>query len=277
MRCILKTNSFIICIFLFFVITGSIACAEEGKQFNPADVTEAATHLELMPEYNKLNDGEAYLIRLLYDYDWAEGKYSVTAEIPFGQIRRDDGSKDEGIGDIRTRFFWKFYDAPGSKLENMMFNLDVFLPTGDSSKGLGLGTFQIVPNLIFALPVNKSFTIYPAIKYKFSTGKTEGRSSAFPPGRTPISDREDEEYINAIEIEATFVYSWLKANAWMYIQPIYEIDLLPEEGEDNYEVTLRGQVGKMFGRWGLGLEGTTFVAGEKSQEYQLKGILFYYF
>jgi len=33
----------------------------------------------------------------------------------------------------------------------------------------------------------------------------------------------------------------------------------------------------MFGRWGLGLEGVTFIAGEKSQEYQLKGILFYYF
>jgi len=63
----------------------------------------------------------------------------------------------------------------------------------------------------------------------------------------------------------------------MYIQPIYEFDLLPEEGEDNYELTLRGQVGKMFGRWGLGLEGVTFIAGEKSQEYQLKGILFYYF
>jgi hypothetical protein len=262
---------------LFLTIAGSVAYAEEAKQFNPANVTEAATHLELMPEYNKLKDGEAYIIRLLYDYDWAEGKYSVSAEIPYGKLRLDDGTKEEGIGDIRTRFFWKFYDAPGSRLENIVFNLDVFLPTGDSSKGLGLGTFQIVPNLIFALPVSESFIIYPAVKYKFTTSETEGRSSAFPPGRTPILEREEEEYINAIEVEMVFVYSWLEANAWMYIQPIYEIDLLPEAGEDNYELTLRGQVGKMFGRWGLGLEGTTFVAGEKTQEYQLKGILFYYF
>jgi hypothetical protein len=33
----------------------------------------------------------------------------------------------------------------------------------------------------------------------------------------------------------------------------------------------------MFGRWGLGLEGTVFVAGEKTQNYQARAIFFYYF
>jgi len=61
------------------------------------------------------------------------------------------------------------------------------------------------------------------------------------------------------------------------VDPIIEWDLLPEPGEDNYEVTLKGQVGRMFGRWGLGTEATVFVAGEKSQDFQVRGMLFYYF
>jgi len=44
-----------------------------------------------------------------------------------------------------------------------------------------------------------------------------------------------------------------------------------------YELTLRGQLGKMFGRWGLGLDGTTFLAGEKSQEFQIRLVHYFYF
>lgn len=262
---------------LFLMLFWTTSHGEEIKTFNPADVTEAASHTEIMPEYNKLTNGEAYLLRLLYDLDWAEGKYSVTAELPVGKVKTDDGETESGIGDIRSRFFWKFYDAPGSTLENMVFNLDAFLPTGDSDKGLGQGTFVIAPSIIFAFPITDNFTIYPIPKYKFSTGKTEGRSSAFPPGKTPLPDREEEEYVNAFEFEATFVYEFPEYSAWFFLSPIYEADFEPEPGEDNYELTLRGQVGKMFGRWGLGLDGTTFLAGEKSQEFQIRLIHYFYF
>ena len=40
---------------------------------------------------------------------------------------------------------------------------------------------------------------------------------------------------------------------------------------------VKSQVGKMFGRWRLGAEATAFGAGEKSQDYQARGIFFYYF
>jgi hypothetical protein len=262
---------------LLSLVLGTVVYAEESKTYNPADVTEAASHIELMPEYNKLTDGDANLVRLVYDLDWANGKYSVTGELPVGQLNLDSGTEETGIGDIRTRFFWKFYDSPNSRLENMVFNLDVFLPTGDSDKGLGQGTFVIVPSVIFAFPINENFTIYPIPKYKFSTGKTEGSASAFPPGKSPIPGRESEEFINAFEIEMSFVYEFKNHSAWMFLAPIYQVDFEPEPDEDNYELTLRGQVGKMFGRWGLGLEGTTFLAGEKSQEFQMRLLYFYYF
>ena len=265
------------CAIILSLVLSTAVNAEESVSFNPADVTEAATHIELMPEYSKLVDGDAYLVRLVFDLDWAEGKYSVTAELPVGYLELDDGTEEAGIGDVITRFFWKFYDAPKSRLENMVFNLDVFLPTGDSSKSLGQGTFVIVPSVIFAFPVNESFTIYPIPKYKFSTSKTEGGSSAFPPGKNPIPERDEEEFVNAFEIEITFVYELSAFNAWMFLSPICEVDFEPEPDQDNYELTLRGQVGKMFGRWGLGLESTTFLAGEKSQEIQLRLLYFYYF
>ena len=264
-------------VLILAITSATIGHAEENRSFNPADPTAVASHIEIMPEYNSFTGGDARILRFVYDYDWAEGKYSVTAEVPYGQVRYDDGNQSTGIGDIRTRFFWKFYDAPGERLENMVANLDIFLPTGDSDEGLGIGTFMFAPSIIFAYPVSERFAIYPAPKFKFSTSKTKGRSSAFPPGRNPTDLRDSEEYIFAFEVEAIFMYEWPNFNAWGFVDPIIEFDLLPEPDEDNYEMTLRGQVGRMFGLWGLGLEGTTFVAGEKSQDYQVKLLFFYYF
>ena len=102
------------------------------------------------------------------------------------------------------------------------------------------------------------------------------RSSAFPPGKNPTPGREEEEYIRAFELEAYFTRFFENAS-WFYIDPIIEWDLVPEPDEDNYEMTVKGQVGRMFGRWGLGAEATVFIAGEKSQDYQARGIFFYYF
>ena len=69
----------------------------------------------------------------------------------------------------------------------------------------------------------------------------------------------------------------LDGGAWIWLAPNINWDFLPEPGEDNYELTIKGQVGKMFSNIGAGLEGTTFVAGEKSQDYQIRMIVYYYF
>ena len=250
----------------------------EKKVFNPADVTAAASHIEVTTEYNDADDYSAPLLRLTYDVDWAEGKYSVTTEIPYGQVDFDDGKTESGLGDIRLRYFQRVYRAESTEaaLKTMVFSLDAFVPTGDSDRGLGSGTFLIAPTLIFDLPLSERWTVYPGPKFKFSTGKTTARSSAFPPGKNPTPGRESEEYIWAVEVEAYFTYMSPKG-WWIYFDPIIEWDLLPEPDEDNYESTFKSQIGRMFGRWGLGLEGTVFVAGEKSQNYQARAIFFYYF
>lgn len=250
----------------------------EKKVFNPADVTAAASHIEVMPEYNDGEDYSAPLLRLVYDIDWAEGKYSITTELPFGRLDNEDGTSETGLGDIRLRYFQRVYQAEDkdAALQNMVFSLDAFVPTGDSDKGLGTGTFLLAPTVIFNLPLSERWVVFPAPKVKFSTGKTQSRSSAFPPGKNPTPGRESEEYIWALELEAYFTYMSPKG-WWIYFDPIIEWDLLPEPDEDNYESTFKSQIGKMFGRWGLGLEGTVFVAGEKSQNYQARAIFFYYF
>ena len=140
----------------------------------------------------------------------------------------------------------------------MVAGLDVFLPTGDADKGMGLGTVMLVPSVIITMPMTDASTLFIIPKYKQSLDKTKGRSSAFSPGRNPIPSRESEEWISAFELELTYAYDIAKYNAWFFLAPIMEWDLLPEPDEDNYELTLKGQVGKMFGKWGLGLEFMTF-------------------
>ena len=263
-----------------FIITVAASAQESGDEpvFNPADLTAAASHIEVMPEYNQADEYSASLLRFIYDLDWAEGKYSITTEVPYGEVDFDDGKTGSGLGDIRLRYFHRLIQAenPEAKLQNMVFSLDAFLPTGDSGEGLGLGTFLLAPTLIFNLPLSERWSFYPTPKFKFSTSKTEARSSAFPPGKNPIPGREEEEYIRAFEIETYFSYMSPKV-WWIFFDPIIEWDLLPEPDEDNYEATFKSQIGKMWGRWGLGLEGTFFVAGEKTQDYQARVIFFYYF
>jgi hypothetical protein len=250
----------------------------EPRVFNPADPTAAASHIEAMGEYNSGPESNAPLFRLVYDIDWGEGKYSVTTEIPYGTVEWPDGTSGTGLGDIRLRYFHQLFSAadPSKSIQTVVGSLDVFAPTGDSDEGLGLGTWVIAPTVILDVPMSDRWTVFPGPKLKFSTGKTLGRSSPFPPGRTPEPGRESEDYIFAFELEAYFTYMD-PAGWWFFIDPIIEWDLLPEPDEDNYEMTVKSQVGKMWGRWGLGAEGTFFVAGEKSQDYQLRAIFFYYF
>lgn len=250
--------------------------AQEKKDFNPADPTQAATSLVLMPEFDKSDEYKAYGTRLTFDRDWAEGKYSINVEIPYAKVDFNDGGSETGLADIRTRIFIKIYEKEDAKLQNMIFNLDVFLPTGNAEEGFGSGTFMLVPGIIFNFPVSERFSIFPNPRFQFTTGKTLSRSSAFYPGKISQKPRlESEEYIFAFEVETFFVYQFKKA-FWAFAAPNINWDFLPEPDEDNYEMILKGQVGKMFGKFGTGLEGTTFIAGEKSQDYQLR-MLFYYF
>ena len=75
--------------------TAMVAFAAETEEassgFNPADPTAAASHIEVIPEYNKGTDYKAPLLRLIYDIDWGDGKYSITTEIPYGRAEFDDG------------------------------------------------------------------------------------------------------------------------------------------------------------------------------------------
>ena len=264
-------------IFLLLFICNDLVIGQEQKEFNPADPTQAATSLIFMPEYNKAPDYKAYGLRTTLDVDWDEGIYSVNVEAAYGKAEYTDGVTETGITDTRTRFFWKFYENQESSLQNMIFSLDVFLPTGNASKGFGAGTFMFVPGVIFAFPISESFAIYPNPRIQFTSGKTTARTSAFPPGRNALgSQRESEQYIFAFELETFFIY-YITSSFWVFADPIFNWDFLPEPNEDNYELTMRNQIGKMFGYWGLGLESTIYLAGEKSQDLQARLVVFYFF
>jgi hypothetical protein len=46
-------------------------------RFRPAR-RPATSHIEVMPEYNQVDENSASPLRFIYDIDWAEGKYSIT-------------------------------------------------------------------------------------------------------------------------------------------------------------------------------------------------------
>jgi hypothetical protein len=262
---------------LAVTLVGPLRAGDEKPVFDPSDPTAAASHIEAMPEYNHADDYAASLLRVVYDLDWGEGKYSVTAEVPFGKADFNDDS-ETGLGDIRLRYFHRAYAAadPTDRLQNVVLSLDVFAPTGDSDRGLGLGTWLIAPTVILNVPLSERWSLFPLAQVKLSTGKTTGRSSPFPPGKNPTPGRETEDYIQAFQVEAYFTYS-AAGGLWFLNDTNNEWVLLPEPGEDNNEMSHKGQVGQMFGRWGLGAETTVFLAGEKSQDYQVRGIFFYFF
>ena len=140
-------NYFILAI--LFLLNVHILLGEE-QNYNPADPTFTATSLQFMPEYNQADSYKTNGLRVNIDRDWGGGVYSVNVELAYGRIDYTEGMSNYGFTDIRSRFFYKFYDNSGGKLTNMVFNLDVFIPTGNAENGFGIGTFQIVPGVIFA-------------------------------------------------------------------------------------------------------------------------------
>ena len=97
-----------LCAAFVLVLLASEARAQQPEQtetaFNPADPTAAASHIEVTPEYNTAEGFDAPLLRLVYDVDWGEGKYSITTEVPVGEVDYSDGMSASGLGDIRVRY-----------------------------------------------------------------------------------------------------------------------------------------------------------------------------
>jgi len=137
-------------VWLLIAVAGLLAAddlQETEEIFNPADPTAAASHIEAMAELNEAPTSSAPLFRLVYDIDWGEGRYSITAELPYGSIEWPEGTGGTGLGDIRLRYFHQLFAAsdPGDSIQTVVASLDVFAPTGNAKEGLGIGTWLLAP------------------------------------------------------------------------------------------------------------------------------------
>ena len=127
-----------------------------------------------------------------------------------------------------------------------MFNLDVFAPTGDGSRGLGTGTWVLVPSVILSAPLTDRLSVFPWLKLKASTGETTAAPSSFGTGIVPFADDDLSDHLFSAELEVPFIYRFPEHQSWVSLTPAIDYDFEPSPGSEAYEVSLKAEVGKMF-------------------------------
>ena len=114
-------------------------------------------------------------IRLDYEYA-VNDRFSVFIEAPIRFIDGEVIGSSEGLADIRTGFKWGLVNTASHQLT---FQLKAYLPTGDAEEGLGSDHASIEPGLLYFRRINEHWTTSAELRYLYSTGGTNGRSTGF--------------------------------------------------------------------------------------------------
>lgn len=84
--------------------------------------------------------------------------------------------------------------------------------------------------------------------------------------------------VRQFQSENPIVFDQIEQGRWMLANPVFTHDFSPQPGAKDYRVDLKLQVGQMFTeKFGVGLEGMKFLAGQVDAKYQFKLMTFYYF
>mgnify|MGYP000055234452 CR=1 FL=1 len=114
-------------------------------------------------------------IRLDYEHAFNE-RFSVFVEAPIRFIDGDVIGSTEGLADVRAGFKWGLVNSASHQLT---FQLKAYLPTGDAEEGLGSDHTSIEPGLLYFRRIDEHWTTSAELRYLYSTGGTNGRSTGF--------------------------------------------------------------------------------------------------
>ncbi len=215
--------------------------------------------LPLIPEYRSLPAGvSVYGAYATYSQDFANSSILTEVEIPMLSAYRPGLGTNVGLGDLRSKVFYLPYQGGTGLLQAFAVNLDITAPTGDMSKGLGTGTWVLMPAVVGKLHLADHLSWYPFLRGLLSTRGTES--------------------IRQFQSENPFVWEDEENGRWYQINPITTYNFAPAPGANGTRLDIKLQVGQMLTeRLGIGLEGTKFVAGQEVFDYQIKFLTFYYF
>jgi hypothetical protein len=234
------------------------------EAYNPANVYSRVS-LDF-DSYYFVNDNTFYALRGGFYYGIPNQRHLLGIAIPvIHSIFSGDFAGYEnttGIGDIRfTYLAVPYLNKTPLGLEKISFYLEVTTPTGDENLGRGVGSWLYKPGLIFSVHPNHSFSLYPEIRYQFSTEEvnSQGGGGGLPDPEDPEED-EKLQYLT-LTLPATYVIeNW---NGWVSLNTEYAYTFV----EDTYFLFLRLDLGKMMGQnSSAALQITKFIAGQPRLE-----------
>ncbi|QOI98136.1 MAG: transporter [Flammeovirgaceae bacterium] len=167
-----------------------------------------------------------------------------------------------GIGDIRMSYL----GAPYVKktplgLERVSFYFDVTAPTGNADLGHGVGWWLYKPGLIFSVQPGPAFSLYPEVRFQFSSKQVNSRGGA--DGVPDLENPEKDEKLQYLTLALPLTYVIEDWNGWVSMHTEYAYTFV----EETYFLFLRFDFGRMMGKHSAaGLQITKFIAGQPRLE-----------
>lgn len=226
------------------LLAGSEAFAQDGG-VDPSKPTNFYSYVELTPEWQKYDGGSVYSLRIMPTLAISQN-HLLQAEIPISMTDFDGVDSETGFGDIRLRYFWLPYIKPDDKMTHIGGTLDVFLPVGDEDKGLGTGSWMVVPGILFGFQPTKSLSLFPIISYQYiakDANVTAGGAqpgAALPPGPAPAGTDNEVSHGVSVEVITVINLPW-----GHYIQLIPKYSRI-FEGATSTSFNVRAAYGGMF-------------------------------
>jgi len=149
-----------------FLITPSVVYAEKNIEVDPSKMTNLYTQVNVLAEYTSKKDGtNLYGTRFNIQYAYNPDNLFLI-EVPF---LYNDKTKKSGVADMRIRYFNVIKRDITEKLIAIAPFIDVSLPTGSFSDGLGSSSTSVTTGLVFGYTISPKISLFPGIGYTHIT------------------------------------------------------------------------------------------------------------
>jgi hypothetical protein len=208
---------------------------DDGGSVDPSDPTQVTFHLMQEFEWNKLSESQgdtvAYKLSPFIPLMIGEQSFLANIEVPLTYSGTDVLGHYTGMGDTRMKLFW-LIGTESDFVRAVVPSFDAIAPTGDSDKGLGGGSWILMPNMVFALQLAENLSIYPFFRYVHSDGP---RPFLLPDSGIPVPPGGEAGDVSAktrgFNMEVMMVFGLQNAVMdWISITPDYFQNFTGDQG-----------------------------------------------
>ncbi len=164
--------------------------SKTDEPLDPTDPLQFMTSFRLGLEFNDLSNGEGSNGFLRLQGNMAlNPKMLLHAELPLGWSNLSHTSSDAGIGDLRFAFYYLGKRESDSRklIQGVMPGVELILPTGSATNGLGGDAGLLIPYLNLQMNVSETVTISNVLRYVHSFSRY--RPAGNPDINVPTSSK----------------------------------------------------------------------------------------